>query len=88
MNKWKQFSEMVTLLRIKVVGAPGVDVDGRRGNSIVDVNEGFFVECSLEEGVDSDEEEEELAGVQAKGRLLDSAPLVSVMSKQQTVSFL
>lgn len=45
---------------MSVIGAPGVDIEARRGTGTIDERSCFRVACSAEEGVETESDDEEL----------------------------
>jgi hypothetical protein len=49
-----------TLFNIRVICAPGADIEARRGICVADNGACFFVACSADDGVETESDEEEL----------------------------
>lgn len=68
-----------TLFNIRVIGAPGVDIDVRRGSCAEDDGACRLVMCSADDGVEIDSDEDELEDEVITGIWVVPAPFVDVV---------
>jgi hypothetical protein len=68
-----------TLFNIKVICAPGADIEARRGTCIDNKGTCFLVACSADDGVETDSDEEELEDDDITGICDVTAPFVVVV---------
>ena len=66
------------MLRINVVGTPGLEIDGRRADDVEERRGSFFVTCSFDEGVETERDEDELDDDDVNGRCVAAEPLLLV----------
>ena len=66
----------ITLLRINVVGTPGFVIDGRRADCVEETKGNFFVTCSFDDGVEIDNDDDELDDDDVNGRCIGVEPLL------------
>ncbi len=69
-----------------MIGAPGVDIEPRRGNCVDDDNTCFLVPCSADDGVETDKDDEELDDDDIAGICDATAPLAVVFTETVGIS--
>ncbi len=69
-----------TLFNISVIGAPGVDIEARRGTWVDEDSICFLVVCSADDGVETESDEDELEDDDMTGICDVTAPFAVVFT--------
>ncbi len=74
------------MFNISVIGAPGVDIEARRGTCVDEDSICFLVVCSADDGVETESDDEELDDDDIAGIYDATAPLAVVFERTVIVS--